>query len=498
MKVFTIILFLSMFSLELRSQVLDIPKTIDLGEIDIFTCFENNSDLIISKDFTIKNPSKDKTILFTEPFFYFTYNLPDSIINAYKFHGKFGRILLFGSSWGIISNRYKNSFFHLDAGDSLNLTFSLQAYYNEINFPKDIKEISANLILQYRIPDSTSFKYDTILVKFKPTRKKEIFLYSFMYGNNWIFYDINDKPFIGNSQSILRNMYNTSSPFYVDSVFSFSSDCQVSLDTIFGITDSKKFPLLINNNGLNAQFEFSTRNLKTNQSNILKFNYFCRNQNNDSVFSIFDSCKISIYYYPKVHIWWRNNYLQSNIGKTDTCLATIETCSNDTYYVDSVTFVSDTSWLPKEMNFYCTWSNFPLELDPKLGFWENPIVFSPLSTYNKLGYAVFYIRGNKNDFFKRYVLLRTIGQEVNAIQENDATNLISIYPNPTNDYIIVSGLDEDSQAVVILYNICGSKVFEKIINNKEAINVEHLEAGIYFLICESNSKYYLSKIIISR
>lgn len=482
----------------MRGQVLDFPKIIDFGEIDIFSCYDNNTDLIISKNFTIKNTSKDNTILFTEPFFYFTYNHPDSIINAYKIHGKFDRILLFGSSWGIISNRYKNSFYHLDAGDSINLTFSLQAYYDENNFPNDITEISSNLILQYRIPDKTNLQYDTILVKFKPTRKKETFFYSCMYGNNWIFYDINDKPIIRNSQTILRNLYNTSFPFYIDSVLCLSSDCQISLDTILGKTDSKKFPLLINNNGLNAQFEYSTRNLKTNQTNILKFKYFCRSQNNDSIFSIFDSCNISIYYYPKVHIWFRENYLISYIGKTDTCLATIETCSNNTYYIDSVTFVSVTSWLPKEVNFYCPWSNFPLELDPKLGYYENPIVFSPFSPNDKSGYVIFHVRGNNNEYFKRYILLRTVGQEINSIQENDAKRQYLIYPNPVKDYFNISVLDEYSYIDVNIYNIAGRKVLEQKIHDKDAIHVEHLESGIYLVFIEYKSNLYFSKIIISR
>ena len=188
----------------------------------------------------------------------------------------------------------------------------------------------------------------------------------------------------------------------------------------------------------------------------------------------------------------------SNIGKTDTCLATIETCSNNTYYVDSVTFVSVTSWLTNEVNFYCPWSSFPLELDPKLGYYENPIVFSPFNPYDKCGYAIFHVRGNNNEYFKRYIILRTVGQELNSIQENDAIGQYLIYPNPVKDYFYISGLDEYSFIDVNIYNIAGRKILEQKNHNKDAIHVEHLENGIYFVFIGYKSNLYFSKIIISR
>jgi hypothetical protein len=72
-------------------------------------------------------------------------------------------------------------------------------------------------------------------------------------------------------------------------------------------------------------------------------------------------------------------------------------------------------------------------------------------------------------------------------------NRVSIYPNPTKDYFIVSGLDNTSK--IELFNTVGSKVFESEFTGEQQFNIE-VTAGIYLAKITTDDKFVVRKIIM--
>ena len=78
--------------------------------------------------------------------------------------------------------------------------------------------------------------------------------------------------------------------------------------------------------------------------------------------------------------------------------------------------------------------------------------------------------------------------------ENSNVNDILIYPIPANKYFVI----ETKESVeMMLYNIYGSKVFSiETIGNQE-INIEHLQAGLYFYVLRNKESIVAKgKVII--
>ena len=497
-------LLLFIFPLETSAnKALDFPKVIDLGEIDIFSFHNSNNThyikTLVSKTFKIKNNIIDKTILFKTHFYYFTYNQPDSIMKASPKPPHFKRSYIAFCN-NDASSQWDKSFYHLEPGDSLYFTFTVDASYDEDRFPEDIKEISANLILQYRIIPETKVKYDTILVKFTPKRKKQEIIINSYYHSNHIIY----RKLLGDvlEGSFYRYLFNYSFPVYIDSIKCMSEDCNANLDHKYKHYKNPPLPFLLNNDTI-VLFIFKATDIKNNYKSKINFKYYCRKESNDSAFVILDTCYITINYLPEVYIEWKTDTLKTCIGNSDTCLTTVETFSNNCYKIDSVTFISDSSlWNNNEINFYCPWTKFPLELDPGLGFLGNQIVFSPSKNYKESGYAVFHISGNgdnnKNESFKRYVLLNTVCEE-STIKNNYIKDIFYIYPNPANNYFYIKGIEDKYFVKVNLYDLKGNKILENNINNEEPINIETINEGTYLLKLETNdNNYYFSKLIIKR
>lgn len=70
---------------------------------------------------------------------------------------------------------------------------------------------------------------------------------------------------------------------------------------------------------------------------------------------------------------------------------------------------------------------------------------------------------------------------------------VTIYPNPSKDYIIVSGIT--SQSDIEIYNLSGTKIVTATINGETRLNL-NLAAGVYLAKIISDSKTVIKKIII--
>ena len=76
-------------------------------------------------------------------------------------------------------------------------------------------------------------------------------------------------------------------------------------------------------------------------------------------------------------------------------------------------------------------------------------------------------------------------------------NVITIYPNPANDYISIAGLDINNCDDISIFDVTGRMI--KHCNNETNINTCNLNNGLYLLrIITKDGKYYNEKFMISR
>jgi len=79
-----------------------------------------------------------------------------------------------------------------------------------------------------------------------------------------------------------------------------------------------------------------------------------------------------------------------------------------------------------------------------------------------------------------------------GITSNEAKNKnILIYPNPTSNYLTVSGVSKND--LITVYNYLGQHFIEKKVNNDSGIEtfyINELKAGVYFI--KINNKLYTS------
>ena len=72
-----------------------------------------------------------------------------------------------------------------------------------------------------------------------------------------------------------------------------------------------------------------------------------------------------------------------------------------------------------------------------------------------------------------------------SANEFELDNFVKLYPNPSNDYIQISGLTRNHKYT--LYNVLGTKIKNGNISNNELIDIRHFTNGLYFLKFEDGN-----------
>ena len=72
-----------------------------------------------------------------------------------------------------------------------------------------------------------------------------------------------------------------------------------------------------------------------------------------------------------------------------------------------------------------------------------------------------------------------------GVFDHNINNNLFIYPNPSNDFIIISGLKKSNQ--YIIYNTLGVKTDSGNISDNEKINIQNFSNGMYFIILENGN-----------
>ncbi len=75
-----------------------------------------------------------------------------------------------------------------------------------------------------------------------------------------------------------------------------------------------------------------------------------------------------------------------------------------------------------------------------------------------------------------------------------------VFPNPSGNYITVSGQQLPGKGFVTIYNLLGEKIFQSTIQqiNNSTINISSFPDGIYFLQLRDKIQTRTQKFIISR
>lgn len=69
---------------------------------------------------------------------------------------------------------------------------------------------------------------------------------------------------------------------------------------------------------------------------------------------------------------------------------------------------------------------------------------------------------------------------------NKEKKSLKLYPNPSSDYIIISGLEKTEN--YIIYSVIGSKINTGNVFNNQAIDIQNLKTGMYFIEFENGDK----------
>ncbi|MEO6304663.1 MAG: LamG-like jellyroll fold domain-containing protein, partial [Bacteroidia bacterium] len=92
-----------------------------------------------------------------------------------------------------------------------------------------------------------------------------------------------------------------------------------------------------------------------------------------------------------------------------------------------------------------------------------------------------------------YVIVQTVGDCV-GIKQNNLSQSISVYPNPTNGSVVINGLYQNTDVEVI--NALGEIIYQgKIEGNKDEIDLKEQKAGIYFIKIKTGQGTVIKKII---
>jgi len=89
----------------------------------------------------------------------------------------------------------------------------------------------------------------------------------------------------------------------------------------------------------------------------------------------------------------------------------------------------------------------------------------------------------------------TIFETITIINSNEINNVsIKIYPNPTNEYFLVQGLNQDAHIQVL--DLQGRVLINKSIQPHEPIYTNELESGIYYVNVNYMNKEFVEKICV--
>ncbi len=139
---------------------------------------------------------------------------------------------------------------------------------------------------------------------------------------------------------------------------------------------------------------------------------------------------------------------------------------------------------------------------------EDALNWNSLTKVNGAGYSDYNLKYNRsinaNSNYHYFRLKQTdfngqsVYSEINYIKCNTGSQQINIYPNPSNDLVMIDFIESQNDVNIKLINLTGQTVIEKtgLGGDKLFIDVSEQAIGIYFI--EVNSAGIISRIKLLR
>lgn len=204
---------------------------------------------------------------------------------------------------------------------------------------------------------------------------------------------------------------------------------------------------------------------------------------------------------------WGNNYLTNST----TGAAHIGTCpySQSTHFYESFSsYISSGSYADDFHTYSVIWKEDTItwyvdetelfSLNPS-SYWSIPSQsawpFNSNEWYIMINLAITQAGPNSNTVFPNQMEIDYVRvyQENTTSIESVSENENIIYPNPSNNYIVFKG---NNLKYIRIYNIEGSLILDKILNQYNTINVEHLDSGMYLVELEDSFGVKTNKKVI--
>ena len=204
---------------------------------------------------------------------------------------------------------------------------------------------------------------------------------------------------------------------------------------------------------------------------------------------------------------WGNNYLTNST----TGAAHIGTCpySQSTHFYESFSsYISSGSYADDFHTYSVIWKEDTItwyvdetelfSLNPS-SYWSIPSQsawpFNSNEWYIMINLAITQAGPNSNTVFPNQMEIDYVRvyQENTTSIESVSENENIIYPNPSNNYILFKG---NNLKNIRIYNIEGSLILDKILNQHNTINVEHLDSGMYLVELEDSFGVKTNKKVI--
>ncbi len=204
---------------------------------------------------------------------------------------------------------------------------------------------------------------------------------------------------------------------------------------------------------------------------------------------------------------WGNNYLTNST----TGAAHIGTCpySQSTHFYESFSsYISSGSYADDFHTYSVIWKEDTItwyvdetelfSLNPS-SYWSIPSQsawpFNANEWYLMINLAITQTGPNSNTVFPNQMEIDYVRvyQENTTSIESVRENENIIYPNPSNNYIVFKG---NNLKYIRIYNIEGSLILDKILNQNKTINVEHLDSGMYLVELEDSFGVKTNKKVI--
>lgn len=170
----------------------------------------------------------------------------------------------------------------------------------------------------------------------------------------------------------------------------------------------------------------------------------------------------------------------------------------DTLIVDSI-FIKDNL---KHIQFN-KYTNSMLSVNCKKTFIEgvgpNWGLGKTMEQYSLFGYFICkHENGNLIYFLSNSIIdncnfISPCNSRISNVENNQ---IISIFPNPANDFIIINISNEEQSMFYNLYNIQGELVGNDNLYDQNKINIAHLNMGVYFLQILKDQKTVIIKKIV--